>query len=107
MPGKVSSSLYRGGWGECELSALLSHLDLTDGPVDGGVLGISTPGLNWWLTPTLMVNLNFRHIELDRFGLIGNCNALTGRVVLALEWTSLARMAASRVVNGRSPKSLE
>ena len=63
-------------------------------PVDGGVLGISTPELNWWLTPTLMVNLNFRHIELDRFGLIGNCNALTGRVVLALEWTSLARMAA-------------
>ena len=62
-----------------------SDVDLTDGTVDGGRMHILSFGANWWLTPVFNVNLNYRHIALDRFGIRGGSDGLNVRVVLMLE----------------------
>ena len=81
----VAKSVHQGGWGSWEAALRYSTLDLTDGPIDGGDLDIYTLGLNWWLTSYALFNLNYRHITLDRFGVEGNSNAVTGRLMLILE----------------------
>jgi phosphate-selective porin OprO/OprP len=84
-PLPVSKSVYQGGWGAWETAIRWSEVDLTDGAVDGGEMGILSLGLNWWLSPIFNVNLNYRHITLDRFGLEGESDGFAARVVLMLE----------------------
>jgi phosphate-selective porin OprO/OprP len=84
-PVPVAKPVNQGGWGAWELAARWSHLDLTDGAVDGGKMKILSLGLNWWLTPVFSFNVNYRHIILGRFGLTGRADGLTFRIALMLE----------------------
>ncbi len=84
-PLPVSKSVYQGGWGTWEAAARWSDIDLSDGSVDGGDMQILSLGLNWWLSPIFSVNLNYRWVTLDRFGIEGDSSGLLGRVVLLLE----------------------
>ncbi len=81
----VAKSVYQGGWGAWELGLRWSSLDLVDGAVDGGEMGIASVGVNWWLSPIFNVNLNYRHIGLDRRGLVGDAQGMNTRVLLMLE----------------------
>jgi phosphate-selective porin OprO/OprP len=84
-PVPVSRSVYQGGPGAWEVTARYSSLDFSDGSVHGGEMDILSLGLNWFLTPTFAVNLNYRHIVLDRAGVRGRSDGLMGRVILMLE----------------------
>lgn len=84
-PLPVAKSVNQGGWGSWEVAARWSELDLTDGLVAGGDMQIASLGVNWWLTPTFSLNINFRHILLDRFGVEGESTGINSRIVLLLE----------------------
>jgi phosphate-selective porin OprO/OprP len=84
-PVPVSRSVYHGGKGAWEVTARYSSIDLSDGVVDGGEMGIFSLGLNWWLTPTFGTNFNYRHIVLDRYGIRGRSNGIMYRLILVLE----------------------
>ena len=81
----IAKSVYQGGWGAWEVGARWSELDLTEGMIDGGEMQIASVGLNWWLSPIFNVNVNYRHIGLDRFGLHGAAHGFNTRVLLVLE----------------------
>ena len=66
--------------GALELVVRYSHLDLTDGPIDGGVLRKWHYGANWWLSPQWKLGLSWGDADLDRFGLAGNTKMLLFRV---------------------------
>ena len=84
-PVPVAKTVYQGGWGAWELGFRYSDLDLTDGLIDGGEMDILSLGVSWWLTPTFNVNMNYRYITLDRFGVVGNSSGIMTRVLLLLE----------------------
>jgi phosphate-selective porin OprO/OprP len=84
-PLPVARSVYRGGWGAWEVAARWSAIDLTDGLVEGGEMEIVSLGLNWWLSPIFNVNVNYRWITLDRFGVEGDSRGFNSRIVLLLE----------------------
>jgi phosphate-selective porin OprO/OprP len=84
-PVPVARSVYQGGMGAWEVSARYSSIDMDDGLINGGEMGIVSVGLNWFLTQTFAVNLNYRHIELDRFGVRGGSDGIMARVILVLE----------------------
>jgi phosphate-selective porin OprO/OprP len=81
----ISRSVYEGGWGAWEVGIRWSDLDLTDRAVEGGEMKILSLGLNWWLSPIFNVNVSYRHINLDRFGLDGDAHGFNSRVLLALQ----------------------
>jgi len=85
MPLQVARSVNQGGWGAWEFSARWSEIDLSDEAIDGGFMRILSLGANWWLTQSFQVGVNYRHIELDRFGISGTANGVMGRVMLSLE----------------------
>jgi phosphate-selective porin OprO/OprP len=84
-PVPVSRSVYQGGPGAWEVTARYSSINLNDGLVEGGEMDILSLGFNWWLTPTFGVNLNYRYIVLDRYGVRGRSSGIMGRVLLMLE----------------------
>ena len=84
-PVPVSRSVNQGGPGAWELTARYSSLDLSDGLVDGGEMDILSLGLNWSLTATFTVNLNYRRIVFDRDGVRGRSDGIMARVILMLE----------------------
>ena len=84
-PVPVAKSVNQGGWGAWEVGFRWSELDLTDGLIDGGEMDILSLGLSWWLTPVFNVNMNYRYITLDRFGVEGDSSGLNVRVLLMLE----------------------
>jgi phosphate-selective porin OprO/OprP len=84
-PVPVSRSVYQGGPGAWELAARYSKIDLTNGKVEGGDMDIFSLGLNWWLTATFGVNLNYRYSVLHRYETQGGSHGLMARVVLVLE----------------------
>lgn len=61
------------GWGAWELAARISHVDLTDADVQGGVLNELTFGVNWYMNPYTRLTANYVHAFLDRAPL-GNSN---------------------------------
>ena len=81
----VARPVTQGGWGAWELAVRWSSLDLTDGAIEGGDMQILSLGVNWWLARAANVNVNFRNVNLDRFGVRGNTKGLTARIVLMLE----------------------
>lgn len=84
-PVPIAKSVYQGGWGAWELSMRYSDIDLTDGLISGGEMDILSLGVNWWLNPIFNVNLNYRHVWLDRFGVRGTSSGLNARIMIALE----------------------
>lgn len=52
-------SLEKGQYGAVEMAARYSHLDLTDGSVNGGELTDLAVGLNWHLNPNTRLMLNY------------------------------------------------
>ena len=83
-PVPIAKSVNQGGWGAWEAGLRWSELNLNDGSVEGGELDILSLGLNWFLTPTFHVNVNYRHIVLDRFDTRGESDGLAMRLVLML-----------------------
>jgi phosphate-selective porin OprO/OprP len=81
----VARSVYQNGWGAWELIARYSYTDLSDGAIDGGEMDVWSLGARWWLTPFLMVDMNWRAITLDRGGVSGDSQGFNTRLSIALE----------------------
>jgi phosphate-selective porin OprO/OprP len=81
----VARSVYQNGWGAWELMARYSYTDLTDRAIDGGEMDIWSVGARWWLTPFFSVDLNWRAIELDRFGVTGESQGFNSRLMISLQ----------------------
>ena len=84
-PVPISRSVYQGGWGAWELAARYSAIDLTDGTVDGGEMGILSLGASWYLTSGFHIRLDYRHIELERQRRHSTSDGFLLRLVLLLE----------------------
>jgi len=84
-PAPVSRTVYQGGPGAWEIAARYSSVDLTDGSIAGGEMDVYSLGLNWSLTSTFIINLNYRHVVLNRFGIRGHSDGLMYRLILMLE----------------------
>lgn len=69
-------------WGAWEIIARYSHVDLDDGPVDGGTFDKGTLGLSWWATRRWRIGAEYGLTDLDRFGL----NGLTHALHLRWQW---------------------
>jgi phosphate-selective porin OprO/OprP len=81
----VARPVTQGGSGAWELGARWSSFDLTDGAIEGGDMQILSFGATWWATDVANASVNFRNVNLDRFGLRGNSKGVTARVVLFLQ----------------------
>ena len=81
-PVPVAKSIHQRGLGAWEVFSRWSTVDLTDGLIEGGEMDILSVGLNWWLTPTFSASINYRHIELDRFGVEGNSDGIGMRLMI-------------------------
>lgn len=64
--------------GALELAARYSYLNLNDGPVQGGVLGSTSLGLNWYLNPNLKVQ--FEYLNTNRWGIGAGTLAAPGNI---------------------------
>ena len=84
-PLPVARPVNQGGWGAVELAFRYSNTDLTDGTVDGGDMDIYSLGVNWWFTRSAHLALNYRYINLDRFGTQGDSSGLNVRILLMLD----------------------
>lgn len=71
--------------GALELAFRYSRLDLTEGTVDGGDIGILSLGVNWWLTRRSQFSVDYREISLNRFGIEGDSSGLNARLLLMLD----------------------
>ena len=81
----VARGVRLGGWGALELAARFSNLDLSDGGLDGGEMDIWSLGFNWFLTADASIGINYRYIELDRFGVVGESHGLNTRLMLQID----------------------
>ena len=84
-PLPVSTPVNQGGWGAVELAFRYSQIDLTDGTLDGGEMDIPSLGINWWLTRSAQLSVNYRYISLDRFATEGNSSGVNARLLLMLD----------------------
>ena len=79
MTGPITPFTHRGAM---ELVARYSHLDLTDGAIDGGVLDKWHFGFNWWSSRQWKAGVSYGDADLDRGGTTGNTRMLLFR----LQW---------------------
>ena len=88
-PIAVSRTVEQNGWGAWEISTRFSSLDMSEMPdpdgLDAGEMDIWSLGVNWWLTPYMNFNVNYRFIDLDRFGEQGSSQGFVTRLVLIME----------------------
>lgn len=68
--------------GAVELVVRRSHLDLTDGPIEGGVLDKWHFGVNWWLSHQWKAGASYGDADLERDGIRGDTRLLLCR----LQW---------------------
>jgi phosphate-selective porin OprO/OprP len=71
-----------GRWGAPELVARFSHVDLDDGPVQGGRFDKTYLGINWWTTRRLKIGFGWGRTWLDRFDKTG----VTDSFLTRLQW---------------------
>ena len=81
----IAQDVAQGGRGAWEMALRYSSIDLTEGLITGGEMDIATIQLNWWLTKSMAVSVNYRRTWTDRFGLEGEMDALVARVMLILQ----------------------
>jgi phosphate-selective porin OprO/OprP len=81
----IAQDVYQGGKGALELGLRFSSIDLTEGLIEGGEMDVATAQLNWWLTKSFIVGLNYRRTWTDRFGVDGEMDAFVMRVALILQ----------------------
>lgn len=88
-PIAVARTVEQNGWGAWEVSTRFSTLDMSEAPdpmgKDAGEMDVWSLGLNWWLTPYMNFNVNYRYITLDRFGVEGTSQGFTTRLMMILE----------------------
>lgn len=88
-PIPVARTVDQNGWGAWEISTRFSTLDMSEAPDpmgrDAGDMDVWSLGVNWWLTPYVNFNVNYRYISLDRFGVDGDSQGFTSRLMLILE----------------------
>ena len=63
---KKNLSIRNDGLGAWELGVRYSHLDLNDGPVQGGRMNILMGGLNWYWNPVFKLRFNLGYGDIDR-----------------------------------------
>lgn len=73
-------SLSAGGTGAWEVAGRYSHVDLTDGAIDGGRMTRVTGALSWYPNGYWRIEFNYGHGVLVRGGTRGHFNAFQGRV---------------------------
>ena len=84
-PLPVARSVTEGGLGAWEVAGRYSTLDLNGGTIEGGEMDIYSLGLNWWLTQSSQLGLNYRVVSLDRYGEKGWSSGLNVRLMLILD----------------------
>ncbi len=84
-PVPISKNVNQNGWGAWELATRYSTIDLEDGLIEGGEMDVWSAGVNWWLTPSMSFNVNYRHITLDKGGIRGTSQGVNSRIVLTLD----------------------
>ncbi len=80
--GYASGVMPKSRYGALELVLKYSHLDLTDGTLDGGLLDKWHFGLNWWASAEWKVGVSYGDALLDKAGLRGR----TKMLLLRLQW---------------------
>lgn len=81
---QVAQNVDQGGWGAWESTIRWSTFDANDGLLTGGDMDILSLGLNWYLTEKFRVNINYRHIELDKDGFVGTSDGIVTRLLVML-----------------------
>ena len=84
-PVSVSRSVDVGGSGSWEVALRYSNLDLNEGAVAGGQMEIYSLAVNWFASSLLRATLNYRHIVLDRDGLVGRSDGLVTQLAFVLD----------------------
>lgn len=88
-PIPIARTVEQNGWGAWEISTRFSTLDMNEVPdfdgLDAGEMDVWSLGVNWWLTPRMNANINYRYIDLDRFGVEGSSQGFVSRIMLILE----------------------
>lgn len=83
----IRSLGYAGGikptrrFGAVELVARYSHLDLSNGSIDGGVLSRWGAGINWWASAQWKLGVSYGDAGLDRNDTRGNTRMLLVRLL--------------------------
>ncbi len=80
----VARPVFKGGPGAWEAVLRLSHLDLDDGPIQGGKFWRITPMVNWYLSKDVRLELAYGYGVLDRFNLKGTTQFFQARIQLTL-----------------------
>lgn len=60
----VLKPLDQGGYGAVQLAARWSHVDLSDGAIDGGEQDTFTFGINWYLANRLRMSTNYIYFDV-------------------------------------------
>ena len=84
----IARTVEQNGWGAWEVSTRFSNFDMSDAldpdGADAGDMDIWSFGLNWWLTPYMNFNVNYRYITLDRFGKEASSRGFNSRIMMIL-----------------------
>jgi phosphate-selective porin OprO/OprP len=75
-------SVLDGGHGAWDVFLGLSYTDFDDEQLEGGIFWRLTPGVNWYLTRRVRLELVYGYGKLDRFGLLGTTQFFQNRVQL-------------------------
>jgi phosphate-selective porin OprO/OprP len=80
----VKRSVFKGGWGEWEVVARLSMLDLNDRSIAGGKFWRITPMINWYVSKALRMEFVYGYGELERYGIKGPVQLFQSRLQLTV-----------------------
>lgn len=85
IPEKPFRLRNREGWGAVEVGARISHIDISDGVLDGGRETNLTLGANWYLNENLRIMTNYVHGSVERDGVDGSFDAVQMRLQIDLQ----------------------
>lgn len=75
-------SVFSGGRGAWEVVGRFSNIDLNQGTLRGGRFKRFTPMVNWYLSPSVRLEMAYGYGHLDRFNLKGNTQFFQTRIQL-------------------------